>query len=264
MIKGKRHLLVFLISLLLLLMILSGIIYKASLINSWQILTNKASCVTEQELVKELRKTGSNILLLDRRSVILKIKDKYPCIKDLNISYKFFNNLAVETESRVGKYRVTSFAPASLLLDSFEASPSSSSALLDWNLPVKEDNNITFLLDDQGVVFTNSTDNILPLIYVLDPLKIGSKLTQDIVTKLDEVSKRLSVMEIPFEIAKIAGDTLMINSTPKLVFSLSNDILTQLYSLQLILNKSKIDSREVELIDLRFSKPVVVYSSKKK
>jgi len=62
---------------------------------------------------------------------------------------------------------------------------------------------------------------------------------------------------------KIVGQYLMTDSSAGIALNLESDIKRQLASLQLILSKSKIEQREVSSIDLRFAKPVVVYSPKK-
>ena len=50
---------------------------------------------------------------------------------------------------------------------------------------------------------------------------------------------------------------------PKVFFRLDNEIDLQLASLQLILEKAKIDERILEFIDLRFDKPIVRFAPKK-
>ena len=52
-------------------------------------------------------------------------------------------------------------------------------------------------------------------------------------------------------------------SVIKVIFRLKNEVDIQLASLQLILDKAKIDEKELEFIDLRFDKPVVRYAPKK-
>jgi hypothetical protein len=46
----------------------------------------------------------------------------------------------------------------------------------------------------------------------------------------------------------------------KVILNLKGEYLKQLASLQLILQKNKIDSKRIESVDLRFAKPVVIYS----
>lgn len=56
---------------------------------------------------------------------------------------------------------------------------------------------------------------------------------------------------------------LIVQSKPTIIFSLENDAALQLASLQLILEKAKIGKGQIDLIDLRFDKPVLRYAQRK-
>ena len=78
-------------------------------------------------------------------------------------------------------------------------------------------------------------------------------------TILDKVKiYRLSITE-----ASIFEDVLMNNTAPKIIFKLRNDIDKQIASLQLILEKAKMETSKLEFIDLRFDKPIVRIAPKK-
>ena len=67
----------------------------------------------------------------------------------------------------------------------------------------------------------------------------------------------------------VVGNRLIVDSEPRVTFALNKEISRQSASLQLILRQAKMnldpdkpDSRSVESVDLRFDRPVVVYSKK--
>lgn len=84
---------------------------------------------------------------------------------------------------------------------------------------------------------------------ILSPLgKDDIKQLQNILTQYN--LEAVSIRRLPdsYEIA--------LNSGPVVIFS-SSDFEAQAASLQLILNRFKIEGRRIKFIDLRFSKPVV-------
>ena len=89
--------------------------------------------------------------------------------------------------------------------------------------------------------------------------------------KVKEVVISLSGFEAPTDNIIIVGDKLIIDTKPRLIFSLDKRLDYQTTSLQLILAQAKMNSDPsspgsalIESVDLRFNKPVVVYSKKKK
>lgn len=53
--------------------------------------------------------------------------------------------------------------------------------------------------------------------------------------------------------------TVFLKTGPKVLISLDKNIKEQVDSLQLILERAKIEGKQIELIDLRFDKPVISY-----
>lgn len=83
-------------------------------------------------------------------------------------------------------------------------------------------------------------------------IPVGSeRAAQKIYNKL--ISLNLEIKKV----STLAKNDLLVEGTYKIYFSLEKNIDFQLASLQLILNKAKIESDKVEYIDLRFERPVI-------
>lgn len=54
--------------------------------------------------------------------------------------------------------------------------------------------------------------------------------------------------------------TVFLKTGPKVLISLNKNIKEQVDSLQLILERAKIEGKQIELIDLRFDKPIIKYT----
>src|SRR3989338_5820628 len=152
--------------------------------------------------------------------------------------------------------------PLPVLFGNKEATPSSTSAVLNWSFPdLVAENEV---VDKSGKVFLASDTSWLPLVLIdRHDLKVGDDINDILFTNLTEIFSKFSEVGLSVYRVKIVGQYLMTDSSPGIALNLESDIKRQLASLQLILSKSKIEQREVSSIDLRFAKPVVVYSPKK-
>lgn len=88
-------------------------------------------------------------------------------------------------------------------------------------------------------------------ISVFGKQSIGERAAQKIYNKL--ISLNLEIKKVSVS----SKNDLLVEGTYKIYFSLEKNIDFQLASLQLILNKAKIESDKVEYIDLRFERPVI-------
>ncbi|KKQ73980.1 MAG: hypothetical protein US96_C0045G0006, partial [Candidatus Woesebacteria bacterium GW2011_GWB1_38_5b] len=155
------------------------------------------------------------------------------------------------------------------------ASSSADTKLLDLETQESSESSI-YVSDGFGVIYSK-TENIsdLPLIEVINQdLEIKNTIPELVVNTLS-ILERIKNMSVPVTSVKVLGNQLYLGSQPKLKFTLSNDLDRQTASLQLILQKDKMrlslfptemrltldskEKREIEMIDLRFDKPVVVY-----
>lgn len=226
---------------------------------------SNAECVSEQDLAQELGSLSINWLDLNSTRIKDKLTTKFLCIKDVNISYNFPRGIKIEVFGRKFLTKVVSFDQTSAF-SNFESSPSSEAALIDWSFPAISSDD-AFVADNSGFIFIKKPSNFpLPTFFLAENLSLGKQLDFKIFTTLDLVFSKCLQMGIfmdPLNFkAKKYGNILLLDSFPKVALSLERDILKQLASLQLILQKAKIDEKTVVIIDLRFDKPVVEYLPK--
>ncbi len=222
-------------------------------------------CVSEQDLKRGLDLLGKNPITLNVAKVKAELASKHLCIKDIDISYEFPRKLKIYVYGRKFFSKIVPLNQTNNLPD-FEASSSSEAALLDWNFPLTLPSDM-LIADETGFIFTSKQPNFpLPTLFLSENLILGKQINKrtfglinQIFTEYLELEPMLGENNI---VAKKYGNILLINSPVKVAFSLQRDVLRQFASLQLILQKAKIDSRVVEIVDLRFDKPVIEYQPK--
>ncbi|KKS71196.1 MAG: hypothetical protein UV41_C0004G0020 [Candidatus Daviesbacteria bacterium GW2011_GWA2_42_7] len=226
-------------------------------INKIEVTINNAVCTTEEGLRVESGLPGSNILFISEETVRRKLFDKFICIKDVSLKRQFPSVVKLTVDGRV--------AIAGLMTHKgirMEATPSSQSALLDWSTPQLTSQ--PFLVDDQGVLFAQFQGEDLPKLFLPEQtVKVGQRLDEGLFKKISTVFTETRKYEINISEAEVLDQDFLVLSPRKIAFSLKRDILKQLVSLQLILQKAKIDESMIETVDLRFDKPVVKFLPKK-
>lgn len=250
----------------LLILIILIFIWKLNVFSIDKIeVSSNAECITDQILKNEISNVDINLIDLKSGQIKNKLMSKYLCVKDINISYQFPRTIKVTV---YGRNFLAKVFPVTEVINfpETEASSSSETALLDWSFPT-ESSDDAFVADNTGYIFTKKPQSFsLPVIYLPENLTIGKQLDMKRFNFIEQVFEKYpQINSISGQLvinAKISGNTLLINDSPKVVFSLEKDILRQLASLQLILQKAKIDQRSVEIIDLRFDKPIIQYQSK--
>lgn len=239
------------------------IIWKSGIFNISKISLeiNNASCVNEQSLKSDLNLDGKNILVISQDTVFEKVANKYPCIGQVRVERQFPHDIKIKIEGRNPVAGLISLPETSIqFLNSLEATPSSQTALLNWSFPNRPTE--SFLIDETGIIFGNNESGDLPVIFINNQnLKVGYTMDPQLWVKSFFILDGLKKINIEFSKVKMIDDCLQVEANPKIAFSLSRDILKQLTSLQLILQKAKIDGRIIETIDLRFDKPVVIYKT---
>lgn len=251
---------------LIILTILCVLLWKAEVLNIKKIVIekNSAPCVDDQKLLSELKIKGELILLIDENNINKYILSKNICVKNIVLEKKIPDTVKIIINGRKGVARTVSFKNnLSINLKQLEATDSSQAALIDWSLPVS-DSTDNFTVDDEGIVFAKNDENSLPFLYISDQMiQIGNKIKNIDFSKVALIFIKLPQMNINITQTKIIEHNLQILGENKIIISLEKDILKQLASLQLILEKARIDNRTMEMIDLRFDKPVVKYVLKK-
>lgn len=274
----KRKKTFFLTLLGVLLLILS--IFKVGLLQIKKIVieTNNSNCVSADILQLELGLKDKNILLLDESGIRKKIMVQHFCVSDVKVERKFFGIVKLTVSQRNPWAKITTFSSNKLMtLADIDNSSASSAALLDWSFSTPTSPSL--ISDEGGFIFEQGDNENLPIIFWQEnDLKIGQQLDNELFLKIDTIfnklhepqfvvedngvsNKLLDTGEIP--LIRVADGYLQIKTKPLVIFSLEKDIIRQLASLQLILQKAKINSGTMDLIDLRFEKPVVNYSSSK-
>lgn len=264
------------ITIFILIFILIGIIYRFGLfnINQIEVKKNNVQCFDDQKFLSEFNTSklslseikNENILFFNEQRIKNKIFSEYVCVKNISFEKKFPNKLKIIINGRKSIAKISSYKSNELIdLKELEATVSSEAALLDWSSSETSSTD-NFIIDDEGIIFTNKDENGLPVLYMPiadNLLKIGNKLKNTDFKKVSLLFNKLSQMNVNLLQTKLSGQNLQVLGQPKIVFLLEKDVLKQLASLQLILEKAKIDERNMEIIDLRFDKPVVKYLPKK-
>jgi hypothetical protein len=270
------------------LVVLVGFLVKSPFLNA-QVVTVKianASCLTEDSLKQSLRLEGEKVLLINQLEVQTKVEKNFQCVKNVVIKKMIPNKVELDVSGRV-PVAVIDFVPLPTMNnlpqlddDILEATPSSQSAVI---LKDPEEDISTasssgkFLVDGEGLAYSNDTAGVtLPeFIYSDQSLEVGQKIDQSaLLQSLQIVSQLKNWSIINTSPPLIFGNSLRFESQSYGIihFGLDKDLTPELASLQLILragtmnsgsNSGEQASQEIRSIDLRFNKPVVVYSKKK-
>ncbi len=243
---------------LLFILIILGIIYFTLFSTVFKIKSLSSSpvdCASSDDIRKVVNLLGVNFFLLDAEVISKKIKDKFFCIGYVNLKRSIPDKVTLELKGRSGVFNLIPYEAIS----SSDATPSAQVIATDSG----------FLVDEEGVIFAkaNFETRLQPILFSGETLSIGERLGGELISKISQVLETLKSLGIyPFG-AKIysipiesgSSDNFSVGQKPQTTFKLNDSLDRQLASLQLILNQARIDTKEVEFIDLRFDKPVVKY-----
>ena len=248
-----------------LLIVLAGSILFSSglvVVHSIDAQIEKADCTNADKIRVPSKVLGQNLLLVDFKKIESDLKNHFLCISKVE-GLRIFPNKV--------RLLVTGREPAAILilLKDQEATGSAlsaeASASANFNFAVQGQVE-NFVVDDEGVVYASSIEQInVPKVLISGlNLSLGQQIKEKIITNLLKVLERVKSFGIEFHETKVYSNNLLfINAMPRMIFKLDGKIDTQIASLQLILEKAKIDEEILEFIDLRFDKPVVVFAPKK-
>ncbi len=233
----------------LLLMLL--IIFKSNFftIKQINIKSAKVSCIDEKSLKEKSNLFGQNFFLVDEKKVKEVIKKNFICIKDINLSKNLPDKIKLDIIGRI---------PAVSLYSIKNWEASASSLIENVATPSADLTDEPNLIDDEGIIFSKGDFQFLPKIYFF-----GDKPAGDYLAKALNILKSLKDLSLDNSHIFIFKNFFITSGNPKVVFDLDEDIDIQIASLQLIVQKAKIDSSKLMFIDLRFDKPVVKYAPKK-
>lgn len=259
---------IFLILLLLIIAIALLIVLNTStLIVKNVVVKESVSCVEADRISKDASFTNQNIVFIQESQIAKKFKEKYLCIEEVRTKKEYPNtlNLYLKEREKALKIGLIKGSPYIKLPDIKDSTPSSESTPLVIDHSVNEASiSGVYIADKNGFVFdVASVENDLPMIYLVGfETGLGRPVEKKIVNLSLQLINRLKELSIDYRTIKIMGDTVLVDGDIKLTFSLNKDLNRQLASLQLILQKAKMNSKSMDKIDLRFDKPVVIYSKK--
>lgn len=285
--KLKRLLLILTIILSAALTVLVGFqVFNRSVINKFEIEADNLTCTDRDQVLNFVKKSDLKYFTFRKEDLEKSLKKKFFCIGKMDIQLNYPDRIKVKAFGREPVFILvplnTQFDtnPVVDLPDDFKIATQSSMAaqplkvIDDFISGINESSESgKFLVDEEGVVFDSLNSQLsFPKLQIVGmDIKVGGKIEGDLIRKTREVSEGLKTMELPTDNMIILGNKLIINSKPRIIFVLDKRLDYQIASLQLILAQAKMNSDpsrpgsdSIESIDLRFNKPVVVYSKTKK
>lgn len=225
--------------------------FNIFLIKFVEVQIEKINCANVNQIKDFVNLNGQNFLFLDSSKTEDYIKKKFVCIKSVAIAKYFPNKVKLVASGR---------EPVAILITS-SSMLASSSAMFDSSTGSEN-----FVIDNEGVIYSRSIDQInVPRIYISESvLNIGDQLKSIFIQNALKILEKAKIFGVEVKETKIDAENIfLVNGFPRMIFKLSSNVDIQLASLQLILQKAKIDDVKIEFIDLRFDKPVVKIAPKK-
>ena len=215
---------------------------------------DRASCTNDQKIKEAAEIFGQNFFLINKDSVEMLLKEKFSCIKAVNLKRAFPNKV---------KMTILGREVAAILLPLKDEKASAATFLENIATPSASEVSTSFLIDNEGVVFADETSKLnWPKIFAnISNVSLGQRL-EKVVASL-KIMGKVKTYGLDADTFLVLDNFFVIFSDPKVIFKLDETIEEQLASLQLILEKAKIDASQLEFIDLRFEKPVVRFAPKK-
>lgn len=229
-------------------------------------ITNSAECIDESNLRKTLNLTGKRIFNIDDEDIITIIKKNH-CVKDASVVKSLPNKIEIKINQRIPAARIITHSNQikKIDFDLIEATASSASAQTDLAFNIST-SGASFLVDKNGILFAEDSqlNNVLNIHYANNDLKLGDSIGEGIIPGVLSVLEKFKVEGVKVDEIRLIGRDLLLTGDINVYFALDSDLSKQIVSLQLILKGSKIDSKKMERVDLRYNKPVVIYSPQKK
>lgn len=288
--RGKNKKVILLVVLSLILGFLALVIFLNFLTVKKIKLEQNLSCLSE-DLAKSMFLKNTSILFIDKKKITSNFQKKFLCLADLKISLKLPDTLILQARERKPVLIVEklvfpeTFDQGETLIKTIDASFSATLEAtkeatliktLDFELNSSSSSGL-LVVDDSGFAFLDDPKQVsLPKISGFFPeLELGKKIDARIVKNSLEILAKLKDIQIDVISSKVSKGTYLLilanyqkeadsQKNLKLAFLLTGNHLSELASLQLILQRNKIDLKSIESIDLRFDKPIVVYMNGKR
>mgnify|MGYP001575114357 CR=1 FL=1 len=237
-------------------------VFKLGLFNIKNIeveMRGNLDCANDTALKEATLLYGRNLLFIDREHIEKNIKEKFICIQDVSLTKSLLSRVKINVSGREG-------AAAIFSLKTKEAT--SSAFLENIATPSAEEAGEILLVDKEGVVFSKSVGDLnMPKIFLYDPnLGLGQRADKETQSSL-WILEKLKILGFDGLTTQILENLFLIHPTtlsPKIIFRLDGEVDAQIASLQLILEKAKINAESLEFVDLRFDKPIIRFAPKKK
>lgn len=254
--KSPKNLLI--VGILLISVLVIFLLFKLGLFNikKVDVETGDLTCVKDEQLIDPSAVIGKNFFFLDIEGLKGDIKQNFICVKNVVVSRLFPGKIKIKIDGR---------KPSGLLISLKDKEASVSSFLQNIATPSSHESLAAFLVDDEGVIFAEGSSNVnLPRIFIYNTsLALGQRLDGAIAEKSLKILDKAKIFGLNIQDSLILDNFFVVLSPIKIIFRLDGEIDTQIASLQLILEKAKMDSVSLEFIDLRFDKPIVKFAPKK-
>ena len=270
------------IGVLLIILVFLGLeLIKRAKITSFEISLENVTCTDNAEVAKYLQGLNINYFGFIQNQFSTNFKKKFFCIGEVNASVVYPSKLKFSASGRKPVFAIASLTPnieMNPVVDLPEKLPEATESS-QTAVPVKVLDRIlkdlehatasaTYLVDEEGMIFQEINSSELTHVLILgEELKIGKQIKDGQIEKVGKVSTKLKELDLPTDNMVIIADKLIIDFKPRIIFALNKRLDYQTASLQLILSQAKMnsdpakkDTSIIESIDLRFNKPVVIYS----
>lgn len=216
------------------------------------------SCVQNSQIKSSLNFFGKNIFWGDFQKGEDDLKRKFFCIKNIGITKILPDKLTVKVSKRAGELVLIAYQLKESSISAVEQLIKTAATQSAEILQIEEE----FSVDDEGVIFEKGGDNFIKVYVSIPDLSLGKIVDGELIKNMLKILKKINTLKLNTDESFVDKDTLIVNSYPKLVFTLNSDIDEKLAALQLILQNAKISDKEIEFIDLRFDKPIVRYGKR--
>lgn len=237
-----------------------SLILNSNLFVIKQIVVNmkQLGCTDNDQIKNTSGFLGQNFFFLNNDKAINKIKEKFICVKDINVSRLFPSSVKMEVIFR---------DPAAILISLKNKEATSSLLLNNIATPSADQIKDLYVSDSEGITFSKDINGLnIPKVYLYDLNISMGKMENDLVQNSLKILDKIKTLGIKTKDSLIKDVFLIINpfiGEPKIIFSLNGKNDIQIASLQLILIEAKINEETLGFIDLRFDKPVVQFAPKK-
>lgn len=224
-----------------------------------EIKSERINCTDKTGLINTANLLGQNFLFVNFENISKNLKEKFICIKNVNVSRLLPGRIKLEINGR---------EPVAVLILLKIKEASTAAFLENIATPSTEESNDLFIVDKEGIIFSKEPNGTQePRIYFYNQnLSLGQKLNDDFINEILKILNKVKTFRIDLKETIIFNDLFIIiqpSAGAKIIFRLDTSVDIQLASLQLILQQAKIEDKELELIDLRFDKPIIKFAPKK-